>query len=74
VHISPTRIVCFADDKELEKIPISQEFPNIEFIRKTFSSVLFNFNEKESMKLSLPNNFSRDLFALVVRTCAAHFS
>ena len=24
------------------------------------------------MKISLNNNYSRDLFALIVRTCAAH--
>ena len=63
-------VITTAEGKELEKITISQDYPNIEFIRKSFSSILFNFNERESMKLGLSNNFDRDLFALITRTCA----
>ena len=57
----------------MESIPITQDFPSIQFIKKTFSSILFTFNDKESMKLSLTNNFNRDLFVLIVRTCAASY-
>jgi hypothetical protein len=72
VEVSKDRIIFKAGDIVIENIIITQEFPLIEFIRKTFNSLLFNYNDKESMKLSLANNFDRDLFALIVRTCAAH--
>lgn len=32
---------------------------------------MFNFNERESMRLSFNNNLNRDLFVLIVRTCVA---
>lgn len=51
---------------------ITQEHPQLDFIRKSFNSVLFNFNDQESMKLSFLNNFDRDLFVLVVRSYVAN--
>lgn len=71
IQLMANEIVILSEGKVLEKVVISQDFPNIEFIRKSFNSILFNFNAKESIKLSFNNNANRDLFALIVRTCAA---
>jgi hypothetical protein len=72
IEIVDLDIVIWSGGAEVVKVPISQDFPNIEFIRKSFSSILFNFNDCESFKISFNNNQSRDLFALITRTCAAH--
>jgi hypothetical protein len=71
IELTASEILLLNEGKLLERVAISPEFPNIEFIRKSFNSMLFNFNAKESMKVSFHNNAKRDLFALVVRTCAA---
>lgn len=72
IEIVGLDIVIWSGGAEVLRVAISQEYPNIEFIRKSFSSVLFNFNDCESFKISFNNNHSRDLFALITRTCAAH--
>jgi hypothetical protein len=53
---------------------ISEEYPQVDFIRKSFNSVLFTCNQNESMKLSLTNSFNRDLFALIIRSIPSRIS
>lgn len=53
---------------------INEEFPQVDFIRKSFNSILFTCNQNESMKLSLTNNFNRDLFALILRSIPSRIS
>lgn len=47
---------------------INEDFPLIDFNRKSFNSILLTCSQCESMKLSLSNNFNRDLFALIARS------
>ena len=46
VEVTQDRISFWSGEAEVERVSICQEYPIIEFIRKTFCSVLFNYNEK----------------------------
>lgn len=63
-----------ANKQLVAEYEVTEDFPQIDFIRKSFNSILFTCNQNESMKLSLANNFNRDLFALILRSIPSRLS